>query len=90
MPPLGFLADRLPVTMAEGARTVKVSTADWGGSDPERTYVIVSHHRRPTAEAAAEEKARRGDTSPFPPEAEALRQKWLAALEADDRERAAS
>lgn len=71
----------------DGGRTIKISTADWG--DPDRTFVIISHSYRPTAEEAAEEKARRGDGSPFPADAEAVRHKWLAALEAGEQEAAA-
>jgi hypothetical protein len=87
--PPSIRADRPADATSEGVRKVKISTADWGGSDPQRTYVIVSHRYRPTAEEAADEKARRGEASPFPSDAEALRQKWLAALEAGDQERAA-
>jgi hypothetical protein len=44
--------------------------------------VIVVHHRRPTHEQVAEEKARRGGVSPFSPDAEEVRQSWLVAREA--------
>jgi hypothetical protein len=77
---LGCDVVELPVPWGEG--TLRLDTAGWG--DPERTQVIVVHHRRPTAEQVAEEKARRGGASPFPPDAEEVRQRWLAALEAGD------
>jgi hypothetical protein len=89
VPPPGIAAARRSGATAEEPRKLKVSTAGWGGSEPDRTYVIISHHYRPTAEEAAEEKARRGGASPFPPAAEAMRQRWLAALEAGDRAEAA-
>jgi hypothetical protein len=77
-----FGGDEIELPLFPGERTLKLSTADWG--DPERTQVIVVHHRRPTAEQVAEEKASRGGVSPFPPDAEEVRQRWLAALEAGD------
>jgi len=89
VPPPSSPVRRLPGGLAEGGRKVKVSISGWLDSDPERTYVIISHSYRPTAEEAADEKARRGDKSPFSPDTEAVRQEWLAALEAGDEDRAA-
>jgi hypothetical protein len=83
-----FAAERLPNVLADRGRKVKLSISDWLDSDPERTYLIISHRYRPTAERAAEEKAQRGADTPFPPEAEAVRQEWRTALEAGDEDRA--
>ena len=66
--------------------SVRVSLSRWSDADPERTYLIVSHERRPTGE---EQEAIRAQGFPWPPEVEAIRQDWLAALAAEKPDRAA-
>jgi len=62
------------------AQSVRVSLSRWSDDDPERTYLIVTHGRKPTAE---EQEALRAKGFPWPDEVEALRQEWLAALAAE-------
>lgn len=71
------------LVLPEGVETevVRVPSNHFRGSDPERTYVIVSRERAATTEER-EASAARG--LPWPPEVEAIRQAWLAALATDD------
>ena len=66
--------------------TLRVSLRHFGGSDPERTFLIVTQEQAPTEEESKEIKAR---GLPWPDEVETLRQEWLAALAANEHERAA-
>ena len=67
-------------------RTMRFSIPEAAKDDPERTYLIVQHQRRPS-DAEQEELKHRG--FPWPDEVEALRQRWLAAIADKDDERAA-
>ncbi len=69
------------------ARSVRLSLDHWSGADPERTYLIIAHERSPTEE---ERESARAKGIPWPPEVEAVRQEWLAALAAEDAERSAA
>jgi hypothetical protein len=62
------------------AVSVRISLSPWSEADPQRTYLIVTHGRSPTAE---EQKDLRAAGLPWPDDVEALRQEWLAALAAE-------
>jgi hypothetical protein len=66
--------------------SVRLSLSRWSDADPERTYLIITHGRRPTAE---EQEVRRAEGFRWPEDVEALRQEWLAALAAESVDRAA-
>ena len=68
------------------AQSVRISLSRWSDADPERTYLIVTHGRRSTAE---EQEVLRAKGFPWPEEVEALRQEWLSALAAELPDRAA-
>jgi hypothetical protein len=58
----------------------------WDGAEPDLTYFIISHQRQPTEEEQEELQA---EGFPWPGEAEANRQQWLAAEALGDEVRAA-
>jgi hypothetical protein len=64
---------------------VRLSLEPWRDADPKRTYLIVSHQHAPIREQQAAGKA---EPSPWPAEVETVRQDWLAALAADEPEKA--
>ncbi len=72
--------------LPDGASTasVRIPLTQWRDADPERTYLIIAHGRRPTAD---EQEARKAKGFPWPDEVEALRQEWLAAERAEEGER---
>jgi hypothetical protein len=57
----------------------------WMDADPERTFFIIAHQRAPTKE---EQEERKAEGFPWPGEAEAYRQQWLAADALGDKVRA--
>lgn len=69
------------------ATPVRLPLLHWEGADPELTYFIVSHQRRPSEEEHEERKA---EGFPWPGDAEANRQQWLAAEALGDSVRAAN
>jgi hypothetical protein len=65
---------------------VRLPLLQWDEADPDRTYFIVSHQQRPTEE---EQDGREAEGFPWPGDAEADRQQWLAAEALGDQVRAA-
>jgi len=60
---------------------VRISLGHWRDADQDNTYLIVTHRRRPLPE----ERARYGRLADrIPAETEQLRQRWVAAHEAQD------
>ena len=70
---------------ADAVRRVRIPLTQWHDADPERTYLIVTHHRRPAAE---EQEKRKVEGMPWPDEVETLRQQWLTAEAAGETHRA--
>jgi hypothetical protein len=77
LPPLPGQPDQTPV---------RLPLDQWRDADPNRTYFIVSHQRRPTDE---EQEEREAEGFPWPGHAEAYRQQWLSAEALGDEVRAA-
>jgi hypothetical protein len=67
------------------AHSVRISLSRWRDADPESTYLIVTHGRRPTDE---EQEVLRAKGFPWPEAVETLRQEWLAAIAAQLTDRA--
>jgi hypothetical protein len=65
--------------------SVRLPLSLFAGTDPERTFLIVTHRRAPTE---AERAVVRKRPPPWPPEVEELRQAWLRADAAGDSARA--
>jgi hypothetical protein len=77
--PLRFPHDPAPTP-------VHLPLDQWMDADPERTFFIIAHQRAPTNE---EQEERRAEGFPWPGEAEAYRQQWLAAEALGDKVQAA-
>jgi len=68
-----------------GDTRMRFSLSLWEEADPDRTYLIVGHQHKPTAE---EQMIIDQEGSRFPPEVEEVRQKLRAAVEAHNDEQA--
>ena len=71
--------------LGEGA-PIRIPLTQWRDADPERTYLIVAHIRRPTPD---EQDAINRRRPRWPEWVESLRREWLAADTADGKEQAA-
>jgi hypothetical protein len=74
-----------PASEGTEERTMRFSIPRGAGANPERTYLIVQHQRRPN-DAEQQELKQKG--FPWPETVETLRQEWLAALADKDDQRA--
>jgi len=69
----------------DDVRRVRIPLTQWRDADPDRTYVMITHARRPTHE---EQETRKAEVMPWPDAVEALRREWLAAEASGHTERA--
>jgi hypothetical protein len=69
-------AERDEVELGGVSGSVRIPLGHWRDDDPERTYLIIMHVRRPTAD---EQEAMKAEWPPWDFEVDKLQQAWLAA-----------
>jgi hypothetical protein len=79
-------AERDEVELGGVHGSVRIPLGHWRDADPERTYLIIMHVRRPTAD---EQEAMKAEWLSWDFEVEMLRQEWLAAEGAGEHGEAA-